>query len=154
MTASAGLDPLPTSLPPIANAAGEGKSRLLAGLQDEAILLTLWGSDFCMNASGSARSDRSRFLAVRIRLKRMGRRHRPFYRLVAIDRHKQRDGRFIEELGFYDPINKDAEKQVSLKRDRIEYWLSVGAKPSETVHSLLRRGGIVSTPFGKRAVPA
>ncbi len=107
-----------------------------------------------MDASGSAKSDGSRFLAVRIRLKRMGRRHRPFYRLVAIDRHKQRDGRFIEELGFYDPINKDTEKQVCLKRDRIEYWLSVGAKPSETVHTLLRRGGIVSTPFGKRAVPA
>ena len=90
-------------------------------------------------------------MAVKIRLKRMGRRHRPFYRLVAIDRAKQRDGREIEELGYYDPINKDTEKQVSLKQDRIEYWLSVGAQPTETVHSILRRGGIVSTPYRKPA---
>ncbi len=91
-------------------------------------------------------------MAVRIRLKRMGRRHRPFYRMVAIDQRKQRDGREIEELGYYDPINKDSEKQVSLKQDRIEYWLSVGAKPSETAHSILRRSGIVSIPFNQRAV--
>ncbi len=95
------------------------------------------------------RYDRSDALAVKIRLKRMGRRHRPFYRLVAIDKAKQRDGRVIEELGFYDPINKDAEKQLSLKQDRIEYWLSVGAKPSETVHGILRRNGILEKPFNK-----
>ncbi len=90
-------------------------------------------------------------MAVRIRLRRMGRRHRPFYRLVAIDKAKQRDGREIEELGYYDPINKDSEKQLSLKQDRIEYWLGVGATPTETVHGILRRSGIVSTPYGKQA---
>ncbi len=88
-------------------------------------------------------------MAVRIRLKRAGRRHRPFYRVVAIDKAKPRDGRVIEELGYYDPINKDAEKQVSLKQDRIEYWLGVGATPSETVHGILRRHGILSEPYNK-----
>ena len=97
------------------------------------------------------RYDRSDALAVKIRLKRMGRRHRPFYRLVAIDKAKQRDGRVIEELGYYDPINKDSEKQLSLKQDRIEYWLSVGALPSETVHGILRRNGILEKPFNKVA---
>ena len=91
-------------------------------------------------------------MAVKIRLKRMGRRHRPFYRLVAIDKAKARDGREIEELGFYDPINKDAEQQLSLKRERIEYWMSVGALPSETVHGILRRNGMLDKPFNK--VPA
>ncbi len=93
-------------------------------------------------------------MAVKIRLKRMGRRHRPFYRLVAIDKAKQRDGRVIEELGYYDPINKDSEKQLSLKQERIEYWLSVGAKPSETVHGILRRNGILDQPFNKVAAKA
>ncbi len=88
-------------------------------------------------------------MAVRIRLKRTGRRHRPFYRVVAVDKAKPRDGKVIEELGFYDPINKDAEKQVSLKQERIEYWLSVGATPSETVHGILRRNGILSEPYNK-----
>ncbi len=88
-------------------------------------------------------------MAVKIRLKRMGRRHRPFYRLVAIDKAKQRDGRVIEELGFYDPINKDVEQQISLKQERIQYWLGVGALPSETVHGILRRNGMLDRPFNK-----
>lgn len=86
-------------------------------------------------------------MAVRIRLKRTGRKNRPFYRVVAVDRRRQRDSKVIEELGHYDPINKDTEKQVSLVRERIEYWLGVGAQPSETVHSILRRSGVVTGPF-------
>ncbi len=81
-------------------------------------------------------------MAVRLRLKRMGRRHRSFYRVAAIDSREPRDGRVIEELGWYDPEAKDADKQVSLKRERIEHWLSVGAQPSDTVGKLLKRHGI------------
>ncbi len=78
-------------------------------------------------------------MAVRLRLKRMGRRHRPFYRMAAVDPRKPRDGRVIEELGYYDPLNADESKQVCLKNDRIEYWLSVGAQPSDTVRGLIKR---------------
>ena len=84
----------------------------------------------------------SAFVAVRLRLKRMGRRHRSFYRISAMDSRSPRDGRVVEELGWYDPNAKEPEKQVSLNRERIEYWLSVGAKPSDTVRDLLRQQGI------------
>ncbi len=79
---------------------------------------------------------------VRLRLKRTGRRHRPSYRVAAVDRRATRDGRVIEELGFYDPAQKTAEKQSNLKKERIEYWLSQGAQPSDTVRQLLKRTGI------------
>ena len=82
-------------------------------------------------------------MAVRLRLKRLGRRHRSFYRLGAMDSRSPRDGRVIEELGWYDPEAKDADKQVSLNRERIEHWLSVGAQPSETVADLLESHGIM-----------
>lgn len=83
-------------------------------------------------------------MAVKLRLKRTGRRHRPCYRLNAVDSRAPRDGRVIEELGQYDPLEKDAEKQISFKRERIEYWLSVGAQPSETVANLLEKAGIAA----------
>ncbi|MBT6561892.1 MAG: 30S ribosomal protein S16, partial [Candidatus Scalindua sp.] len=75
---------------------------------------------------------------VRLRLKRMGRRNRAFFRLCAFDAREERDGRSIEQLGTYDPMEKDEEKKVVLKRERIEYWLSVGAQPTETVASILK----------------
>jgi len=81
-------------------------------------------------------------MAVKVRLKRMGRRHRAVYRLVAIEGRNQRDGKVIEELGAYDPQNKDQTQQLKLDRERIEYWLGVGAEPSETVASLLGKSGI------------
>ena len=81
-------------------------------------------------------------MAVKLRLKRLGRRHRSFYRLSAMDSRSPRDGRVVEELGWYDPNAKEQEKQVSLDRERIEYWLSVGAQPSGTVKDLLKRQGI------------
>ncbi len=83
-------------------------------------------------------------MAVKLRLKRTGRRHKPCYRLSAVDSRAPRDGRVIEELGQYDPLEKDAEKQISFKRERIEYWLSVGAQPSETVANLLEKVGIAA----------
>lgn len=81
-------------------------------------------------------------MAVKLRLKRFGRTHRSFYRVSAIDGRSPRDGKVIEELGWYDPNCKDPDKQLNLDRERVEYWLGVGAVPSETVRDLLKRGGI------------
>ncbi len=72
-------------------------------------------------------------------MKLMGRKHRPYYRIVAIDHHQPRDGRVIEELGTYDPMVKDKEKRVTLNADRIKYWQSVGALASERVNTLLKK---------------
>jgi len=80
-------------------------------------------------------------VAVRLRLKRFGRKHKSFYRISAMDTRRPRDGRVIEELGWYDPQAK-AEKQLSLKRERLEHWLRLGAQPSETVRQILKRQGI------------
>src|ERR1700678_3454110 len=81
-------------------------------------------------------------MAVKLRLKRMGRSNAAFYRLNAIDSRSPRDGRVIEELGHYDPRNKDLTKQFVAKLDRCKHWLDVGAIPSETVSSLLKKSGI------------
>ena len=81
-------------------------------------------------------------MAVKLRLKRMGRSHAAFYRLNAIDSRSPRDGRVIEELGHYDPRNKEKEKQFVAQLDRCRYWLDKGAIPSETVSSLLKRSGV------------
>ena len=83
-------------------------------------------------------------MAVRIRLKRVGRRNHPSYRVAAMDSRRARDSRVIEELGSYDPLNRDEDQQVVLKRDRIEYWLSVGAQPSESVKKFLKKAGITN----------
>lgn len=84
-----------------------------------------------------------RFNVVRIRMQRMGRRHRPFYRINAIDQRTRRDGRIIENLGWFDPIATDADKQLSLKSERIKYWLSVGAQPSETMRDILVKNDLM-----------
>ena len=81
-------------------------------------------------------------MAVKLRLKRMGRANRAFFRLNAIDSRAPRDGRVIEELGFYDPREKDSAKQFVAKLDRCRHWLDVGAVPSETVSSLLKKNGV------------
>ena len=81
-------------------------------------------------------------MAVKLRLKRMGRSNAAFYRLNAIDSRSPRDGRVIEELGYYDPRNKDQAKQFVAKLDRCKHWLDVGAVPSETVSSLLKKSGV------------
>ncbi|GMU37804.1 MAG: 30S ribosomal protein S16 [Phycisphaerae bacterium] len=61
-----------------------------------------------------------------------------------MDKRRPRDGRVIEQLGYVDPIAKDESKQVSLEADRIRYWLSVGAQPSDTVRALLKKHGVLS----------
>ncbi len=78
---------------------------------------------------------------VRLRMKRTGRKHRASYRLTAVDVRSSRDGEVIEELGHYDPASKNPEAQVSLKKERVEYWLKVGAQPSDTARDLLKRLG-------------
>jgi small subunit ribosomal protein S16 len=79
-------------------------------------------------------------LAVRIRLQRHGRKKRPFYRLVAADARAQRDGRFLERLGHYNPLTDPAE--VVIDEDRVLKWLKRGAQPSDTAKNLLSRTGI------------
>ena len=81
---------------------------------------------------------------VKLRLKRMGRRHRPFYRISAMETRSPRDGKVLEELGFYDPIAADETQQVKLNEERIRYWISQGAGTTETVRALLRKHGIVA----------
>jgi len=80
---------------------------------------------------------------VRIRLKRMGRRNRPFYRVNAIEKREKRDGRVLENLGWYDPVARDKDKQLSLKTERIKHWLGQGASASDTVKDLLARESII-----------
>lgn len=78
-------------------------------------------------------------MAVRIRMKLLGRKHRPYYRIVAIDGHQPRDGRVIEELGSYDPMVRNTEERVKLNLERVDYWASVGAQPSENVAVLVKK---------------
>ena len=80
-------------------------------------------------------------MAVRIRLKKMGRRHRPFFRVCAMDSRAPRDGRVIEELGIYDPMVRETDARAILKGERIDYWLSVGAKPTPKVGVLIKKYG-------------
>ncbi len=89
-------------------------------------------------------------MAVKIRMKRMGRRHRPFYRICAADSRSPRDGRVIEELGTYDPMTKETDARVHLNNERVEYWLSVGAKPSPAVHTLIKKYGANGTHLEAR----
>ena len=79
-------------------------------------------------------------MAVKLRLKRVGRSKRPFYRLVAIDSRSRRDGAEIERLGWYDPLRLDAS--VKIDEDRVIHWISNGAQPTETVNNILKEVGL------------
>ncbi len=80
---------------------------------------------------------------VKLRFKRFGRTHHPVYRLNAIDQRSPRDGRPIEQLGTYDPANKDESVPCGGNGERGKYWLIVGAQPSETVAALLKKAGVM-----------
>ena len=80
-------------------------------------------------------------MAVRIRLRRMGAKKRPFYRIVVADSRSPRDGRVIEEIGYYNPISQPAE--IKVDADKAKHWLSTGAQPSDTVKTLLKNQGII-----------
>jgi small subunit ribosomal protein S16 len=81
---------------------------------------------------------------VRLRMQRFGRRHRPFYRINAIDQRTRRNGKVLENLGHYDPMHPDESKQIVLKTESIKKWLAEGAAPSETVLDILARNGLLS----------
>lgn len=89
-------------------------------------------------------------MAVRIRLKRMGAIHAPFYRVVVVDSRKKRDGRVIEEIGTYDPIPNPSK--IHIESDRAVYWLGVGAQPSDQVRRLLSLTGDLARAKGKENV--
>lgn len=78
-------------------------------------------------------------MAVALRFKRFGRRHRPFYRLEAIHKRNARDGKSLETLGYYDPLVEDPVKRSKLDAERIQFWLDQGARPSVTVSAFLRK---------------
>lgn len=85
-------------------------------------------------------------MALKIRLQRHGNRHHPFYRVVVAENTARRDGRYVELLGTYDPQNKNEEQQWKLDLERVDHWEKCGAKPTDTVRSLIRRA--------RRAAPA
>ena len=80
-------------------------------------------------------------MSVKIRLKRMGMKKKPFYRVVVSDVRSPRDGRFIEEIGYYDPMTQPAE--IKVDNERAKYWLGVGAQPTDTVRILLKKSGAI-----------
>ncbi|MDL2205520.1 30S ribosomal protein S16 [Eubacteriales bacterium OttesenSCG-928-N13] len=76
---------------------------------------------------------------VKIRLKRMGMKKKPFYRIVVTDERSPRDGRFIEEIGYYNPLTEPA--LIKVDEERAKYWLGVGAQPTDTTRALLKKAG-------------
>jgi small subunit ribosomal protein S16 len=89
---------------------------------------------------------------VKIRLRRMGAKKRPFYRIVVADARAPRDGRFIDQIGYYDPTKDPAV--VHIDGDRAKYWIRHGAQPTDTVRSLLRRAGILRALHEERQAEA
>jgi small subunit ribosomal protein S16 len=86
---------------------------------------------------------------IKLRLRRMGAKKRPSYRIVAADSRSKRDGRIVEQIGFYDPLTEPAT--IKVNEERAAYWLSVGAQPTETVHILLRNLGLIPDDRAERA---
>ena len=80
-------------------------------------------------------------MAVKIRLKRIGANKRPFYRVVVADSRAPRDGKFIEEIGYYNPLTNPAD--IKINEEKAKSWIANGAQPTETVRSLLRKTGII-----------
>ena len=80
-------------------------------------------------------------MAVKIRLRRMGAKKKPFYRIIVADSRSPRDGRFIEELGTYDPLKDPSE--IKVDGEKAKEWISKGAQPTDTVKTLLKKAGVV-----------
>ncbi|SHK12122.1 30S ribosomal protein S16 [Tepidibacter formicigenes] len=80
-------------------------------------------------------------MAVKIRLRRMGAKKKPFYRIVVADSRAPRDGRFIEEIGYYNPVSEP--KQIKIDDEKAVKWLKTGAQPTDTVRSLFKKNGII-----------
>ena len=82
-------------------------------------------------------------MATKIRLRRMGAKKAPFYRVVVADSRAPRDGRSIEEIGYFNPISDNPETNLKIDAERAIYWLKTGAQPSETVKQLLKKAGVM-----------
>ena len=80
---------------------------------------------------------------VKLRFMRIGKKNRPYYRLCAVDARRQRDGEYLELLGIYDPLIRDDLKKFRLNKERAEYWLSVGAQPTEGVYPFLKKAHVL-----------
>jgi len=80
-------------------------------------------------------------MAVKLRLKRIGQKKKPFYRIVAADSHAPRDGRFIEQIGYYNPVSEPEELKIDA--EKAQKWLKTGAQPTDTVRALLKKTGIL-----------
>ena len=96
-------------------------------------------------------------MAVKLRLMRFGKTHRPYYRVCALDGKKPRDGAYIESIGIYDPLIEDDQKKVRIDKERAEYWLSVGAIPSNTVRTFLQNAhvtGLIKARKAKKKRPS
>ena len=81
-------------------------------------------------------------MAVKIRLKRMGSKKKPFYRIVVADSRAPRDGKFIEEIGYYNPLTE--AKEIKVDKEKVNAWIKNGAKPSDTVNRLFKNNNIYS----------
>lgn len=90
-------------------------------------------------------------MSVRIRMKKIGRKHRPFYRICVMDSRVHREGKAIEEIGWYDTSVHDKSKRVSIKLDRVDYWVGVGASLSDRVATLVKK--VKTNKFGVAAAP-
>ncbi len=86
-------------------------------------------------------------MAVKIRMMRLGRRHRPFFRINAVDGRTPRNGRILEKLGHYDPLEKDKAKQIVIDLEKVKKWLDKGAEPSESVDDILVRHGLKTKSY-------
>ena len=95
-------------------------------------------------------SQKGKKMAVKIRMMRLGRRHRPFYRINAVDGRVPRNGRILEKLGHFDPIEKDTTKQVVIDMERVQHWLGLGAIPSESVDDILAKQGLKTKFYNER----
>ncbi len=93
-------------------------------------------------------------MAVKIRLKRFGRKNRAFWRINAVDSRSPRDGKVLEELGYYDPLSTDPAKAVVVNKARVEHWLKAGALPSDTVATLLKHAVDSAVPTPPAAAQA
>lgn len=91
-------------------------------------------------------------MAVRIRMKKIGRKHRPFYRICVMDSRVHREGKAIEEIGWYDTSVSDKSKRVKVNLDRVEYWVSVGASMSDRVATLVKK--VKTNRYTTAAAPA
>ncbi|MGL4594375.1 MAG: 30S ribosomal protein S16 [Thermoguttaceae bacterium] len=89
-------------------------------------------------------------MAVKIRMKKMGRRHRPFFRVCVMDARCPRDGRVLEEVGIYDPMVSETDARTTLNGERIAYWLGVGAQPTDKVAILIKKYGQSGTHLEER----